>query len=86
VENFVRLQENWSGVNLFYNGSMVEMFSSRVANYPWPGTGVVYNPPTRDWAYDTNFNNPTQLPPLTPKVLYLNRARWMTLTPYTTSF
>jgi hypothetical protein len=86
VENFVRFQENWSGVNFYYNGSMVEMFQSRIADYPWPGTGVVYNPPNRNWAYDTNFNNPTQLPPLTPRVIYLNRARWATLPPGSTSF
>jgi hypothetical protein len=86
VENFVRLQENWQNVNLYYNGSMVEMFTSQIANYPWPGTGVVYNPPTRDWAFDTNFSNPSQLPPLTPRVIYLNRARWATLPPGSTSF
>jgi len=86
VENFVRFQENWSGVNFYYNGSMVEMFSSRIANFPWPGTGTVYNPPVRDWAFDTNFNNPSQLPPLTPKVIYLNRARWTSLPPGSTWF
>ena len=86
VENFVRFQENWNSVNFYYNGSMVEMFHSQIANYPWPGTGVVYNPPNRDWAYDTNFNNPTQLPPLTPRVIYLNRARWATLPPGSTWF
>jgi hypothetical protein len=86
VENFPRFQENWSGVNFYYNGSMVEMFHSRIANFPWPGTGTVYNPPVRDWAFDTNFNNPSQLPPLTPKVIYLNRARWSSLAPGSTWF
>ena len=86
VENFPRFQENWSGVNFYYNGSMVEMFTSQVANYPWPGTGTVYNPPNRNWAFDTNFNNPSQLPPLTPKVIYLNRARWASIPPGSTSF
>jgi hypothetical protein len=86
VENFVRFQENWSGVNFYYNGSMVEMFQSQIANYPWPGTGVVYNPPNRNWAFDTNFTNPSQLPPLTPRVIYLNRARWATLPPGSTWF
>jgi hypothetical protein len=86
VENFPRFQENWSGVNFYYNGSMVEMFQSRIANFPWPGTGTVYNPPTRDWAFDTNFSNPSQLPPLTPKVIYLNRARWSSLAPGSTWF
>jgi hypothetical protein len=86
VENFVRLQENWSGVSFCYNGSMVEMFQSQIANYPWPGTGTVYNPPHRNWAFDTNFSNPTQLPPLTPKIMYINRARWSSLAPGSTSF
>jgi hypothetical protein len=86
VENFPRFQENWSGVNFYYNGSMVEMFTSQIANYPWPGTGTVYNPPNRDWAFDTNFNNPSQLPPLTPRVIYLNRARWSSLAPGSTWF
>jgi hypothetical protein len=86
VENFVRFQEDWSGVNFYYNGSMVEMFASRIANYPWPGTGTVYNPPVRDWSFDTNFTNPSQLPPLTPKVIYLNRARWSSLAPGSTWF
>jgi len=86
VENFVRLQENWTGVSFCYNGSMVEMFQSQIANYPWPGTGTVYNPPNRNWAYDTNFSDPTQLPPLTPKIIYINRARWSSLPPGATAF
>jgi len=86
VENFPRFQENWSGVNFYYNGSMVEMFTSQIANYPWPGTGAVYNPPNRNWAYDTNFSNPSQLPPLTPRAIYINRARWSSLPPGSTWF
>jgi hypothetical protein len=86
VENYPRLLENWSGINLYYNGSMVEMFPSQISNYPWPGTGTVYNPANRYWAYDTNFSNPSKLPPLTPRVIYLNRARWSTLTPGATVF
>jgi len=86
VENFPRFQENWQGVNLYYNGSMVEMFTSQIANDPWPGTGTVYNPPNRYWAYDTNFNNPSQLPPLTPRVIYINRSRWNSLPPGSTVF
>src|SRR5208283_4081741 len=38
AENFPRFQENWSGVNFYYNGSMVEMFTSQIASDPWPGT------------------------------------------------
>jgi hypothetical protein len=86
VENFVRFQENWSGVNFYYNGSMVEMFSSQIASAPWPGTGTVYNPPNRNWAFDNNFTNPSKLPPLTPSAIYIDRAQWISLAPRTTQF
>jgi hypothetical protein len=86
VENFPRFLENWSNQNLYYNGSMVEMFPSQIANSPWPGTGTIYNPPTRNWTFDTNFQDPSKLPPLTPKVIYLQRSQWSSLSPGTTSF
>ena len=69
LENFLRLEENWSGVVLTYNGSVVGMFPSQYATNFWPGTGIVYNPPTRNWAFDLNFTNPNKLPPLTPMVV-----------------
>jgi hypothetical protein len=85
VENFPRFLENWSGYNFYYNGSMVEMFPSQIANSPWPGTGSVYNPPTRDWTFDSNFSNPAEIPPLTPKVIYIQRSQWSMLSPGTTA-
>ena len=66
LENFLRFQENWSGVEFYYNGSLCCLFDSQIANYPWPGTGVVYNPPTRCWAWNTNYANPANLPELMP--------------------
>jgi hypothetical protein len=77
VENFLRLNENWSGVTLQYNGSIVVMFPSIYATSPWPGTGNnFYNPPTRHWAFDLNFTDPKKLPALTPKVFRMIRATW----------
>jgi len=86
VENFPRFLENWSGQTFTYNGSMVAMFASQVANAPWPGTGSVYNPPTRIWAFDNNFNDPGKQPPMTPQVITVQRSQWTLLKPYTTSF
>ncbi len=86
VENFPRFLENWSGYTFTYNGSMVCMFNSQIANAPWPGTGTVYNPPTRNWAFDLNFNNALKQPPLTPHVISVNRGAWTFLTPNTVSF
>ena len=76
VENFLRLEENWSGVTLQYNGSIVVMFPSQYATHYWPGTGSVYNPPTRNWAFDLNFTDSNKLPPLTPKIYRIIRASW----------
>ncbi len=79
VENFLRMEEDWGGVVLQYNGSIVVMFPSVYATGFWPGTGTgpnVYNPPTRHWAFDLNFTDPKKLPPLTPKVYRMIRATW----------
>ena len=86
VENFPRFLENWSGYTFTYNGSMVCMFSSQIATAPWPGTGTVYNPPTRNWAFDLNFNNPAKQPPLMPSVISVNRGAWTFLQANTVAF
>jgi hypothetical protein len=85
MENFPRFLESWGLANpLTYNGSMVKMFPSLYATNIW-GLGNVYNPPKRNWAYDLNFNNPAQLPPLTPSLLKIFRNVWTTLAPNSTT-
>jgi hypothetical protein len=79
MENFMRLLENWNGVQLEYNGSMVVMFPSQYATNYWPNTGVVYNPPNRQYNFDQNFNTPALLPPLTPGLLTIARTQWATV-------
>jgi hypothetical protein len=86
VENFLRFLENWSGVTVTYNGSLVCMFNSQIATAPWPGTGTVYNAPNRSWAFDQNFTNPNKLPPLTPRCSVVQRGKWSALPPNTVSF
>ena len=76
VENFLRLLENWCGVTLSYNGSIVVLFTSQYASSPWPGTGTVYNPPTRAWGFDNNFMQQGKLPPMTPQVRATVRSNW----------
>ncbi|MEO7986478.1 MAG: hypothetical protein ABI766_08080 [Gemmatimonadales bacterium] len=68
LENFPRFLENWSGDNMVYRGSLVSLFDSRYAmrkRWSWIG---YYSPPNRDWRFDTNFRDPTKLPPGTPTV------------------
>ena len=78
VENFLRLLETWSGSTNTYNGSIVVMFPSQYATNPWVAPGTYYQPPTRNWGFDLNFNNSQKLPPLTPTVKAVIRSTWAT--------
>jgi len=76
LENYPRLQENWSGKTLFIRGSFVALWNSQVATGNWPGTGTVYNPPIRNWNYETDFTTTGQLPPFTPWAVQAVRGAW----------
>jgi len=58
---------------------MVVMYLSQIATGQWQGTGSsigIYNPPTRNWAFDNNFTDPTKLPPGSPSVRAAVRGQW----------
>ncbi len=70
-ENFPRFVETWAGRTFTFNGSMVALYESKFATGLWLGTGStlgIYNPPTRNWAFDQNFRDPTKLPPSAPLI------------------
>lgn len=71
IENFPRFLENWSDVTLTYRGSLVSLYASQFAVGTWNGT--YYDPPDRDWGFDTMFEDPTKLPPATPNVGYVRQ-------------
>jgi hypothetical protein len=86
VENFPRFLENWGGKTLTYNGSMVVLFKSKQAAEPWLGTGStigIYEPPNRDWYFDSNFLDPNKLPPMVPSVRAVIRGKWTVAAPGT---
>ena len=68
LENFPRFLENWGGVTAFYRGSLVSIaYAQKATNYcGW--AGAYYSSPTRNWAFDTRFQDPANLPPGTPVV------------------
>ncbi len=73
LENFPRFLENWSGVAFNYTGSLVSLFVSRQSGRVWghnlnTGGNAYYNPPNRNWAFETRFQNPMLLPPGTPRL------------------
>jgi hypothetical protein len=69
IHNFLHFLEDWQNTNatLHYGGSLVSLYFSTY------NTGIfkcceysVYQPPTRDYIFDTDFTTPTGLPPGTP--------------------
>lgn len=76
LNNYMRMVEDWGGQWFNYSGSFISLgypieFSG---DYVSGGTPTsYYNIPNRNFAYDTNFNSFDKLPPMTPKVIYLQQ-------------
>jgi len=66
VHNFIRYIEDWSGTNLWYQGSIVNLYYSQYATGTFKCCTVVYSPPSRQYSFDVDFLNPAKLPPATP--------------------
>ena len=71
LENYPRLHEDWSGRTMTYRGSFVSLGVAQHVAGRW--TAQSYSPPSRDWNYDVSFNNAANLPPITPRFVYLKQ-------------
>jgi hypothetical protein len=83
VHNFLRFLESWNGVNLNYYGSLVSLY------YSTYNTGMfkccsyaVYQPPARNYVFDSDFAVPQGLPPGTPMFKDVNNLSYRQI--YTT--
>lgn len=76
VENYTRLLEKWTGRTLTVRGSYVYLWHSQIAQGRWGGTGGYYSPPRRDWGYDTDYDDPNNLPPYTPRTIDVKYVSW----------
>jgi Tfp pilus assembly protein PilX len=72
THNFLRFLENWGGATANYRGSIVSLYYYRQAIGPYKCCNTVYSPPTRAYAFDTDFLVPSQLPPGTPRFRDIN--------------
>lgn len=75
LENYPIFHENWSGVAMTYRGSFVSLKQPSHSSGAWGGS--YYSAPTRDWGYDSRFNNVANLPPLSPRFVYLLQERFV---------
>lgn len=73
MENYPRLHERWGGKTLTYRGSFVSLNTPRHVNGNWVYGSPQYEAPSRNWDYDTDFNDAANLPPLSPRFVYLRQ-------------
>jgi hypothetical protein len=88
LNNYPRLHEDWQNshtsdrATLTYRGSMVSLGRARRVNGAfcgptWSISGCnIYIPPIRNWSYDLLFNKAENLPPLTPRFVFLQQERF----------
>jgi hypothetical protein len=74
LENSIRFLENWSGQPFNYNGSIIALWHSEQVKGAWISPGTYYNPPVRNWAYDTLFNSVQ--PKGAPVGVIMTKGRW----------
>ena len=77
LENYPRFHEDLAGFPLNYQGSFVSLGEPQHVRGAWCGTGNgcnIYNPPDRNWNYDPAFNDAANLPPLTPRFVYVQQV------------
>jgi hypothetical protein len=74
LENYPRFHENWGSIELRYRGSFVSLNKTRRVSGKW--SDQCYSAPGRNWNYDTDFNNAANLPPLSPRFVYLRQERF----------
>ncbi|MEW6323546.1 MAG: hypothetical protein AB1635_20945 [Acidobacteriota bacterium] len=80
IHNFLRYLESWSGRTLNYRGAMASFYFNRQAVGTYKCCQNVYSPPTRGYAFDTDFLDPTLLPPKTPMFRDVNTTGFTLIT------
>lgn len=77
VHNFKRFLERWDGQRLDYAGSLINLFNSRNNAGAFKCCNEVYNPPVRNWVFDSTFLDPARLPPGTPFFQYVQTTGFL---------
>jgi hypothetical protein len=75
AQNFIRYLEDWKtnpGATLYYLGSLTSFYTSRQATGIFKCCNTVYDSPTRNFTFDTDFQSISKLPPGTPRFTDVN--------------
>lgn len=71
MHNFPRFLEDWNNQRWNFVGSLIPLYYSTQAVGPYNANSTIYSPPTRNWAFDISFTDPSRLPPGTPSFEYI---------------
>src|SRR5581483_5830869 len=71
AHNLPRFLENWGSKTVAIRGSLVSLFSSRIATGAW--STHYYSPPSRNWGFDQIFKN-GHFPPQIPNAISFRRV------------
>jgi len=74
-ENLPRFLENWNGIEFKWKGSAIDLWESQEATGHW-SYGSYYTAPNRNWEFDTDLLDPTNLPPGTPLISIVQKTAW----------
>ena len=75
LENLPRFLEYWGSTRTTtIRGSMINLWESKQATGDW--SLDYYEPPVRDWAFDSDLNDPANQPPQSPTILVFRRIGW----------
>jgi Tfp pilus assembly protein PilX len=78
INNYPRFHEHWSGISFNYRGSFVSLGEPRRVNSLFCGSANatdcnIYSAPVRNWDYEADFDQAQNLPPLSPRAVYLRQ-------------
>lgn len=68
LHNYMRYHEHWGNVTSDFKGAMIGLWKSQQATGDWCQHGDCYEPPERNWGWDTRFGDPEFWPPFIPSI------------------
>ncbi|MEI6787732.1 MAG: hypothetical protein WCL49_04560 [bacterium] len=80
LENVLRFLEDWStgSKKVTYNGSIIDLWTSRIATNAWISPTSYYGAPVRTWAYDPILRHAA--PPGMTRVYGMEELEWKVIT------
>lgn len=74
LHNYMRYHEDWGGIISDFKGSLIGLWTNQQATGNWcQGGGNCYQPPIRNWGWDTRFADPEFWPPFIPSIYGIER-------------